>query len=66
MLLTLLVHQEPKPEVSIPMREWSESDICPCAKILAQGYNPLQFGYLNMTKSDSLGTPEYQTVNEDA
>lgn len=66
MLLTLLVHQEPKSEVSIPMREWAESDVCPCAKILAQSYCPLHFGDLDMTNGDSLGIPEYQPVNQDA
>lgn len=66
MLLTFLVHQEPKPEVFIPIREWAECEIFLCAKILAQSYCSLCFEDIDMTNSDSLGTPEYRTVNQDA
>lgn len=52
MLLTLLVHQEPKPDVSIPIREWAECDICPRTKILAQSHT-LHFRSLNVTNGDS-------------
>lgn len=52
MVLTLLVHQETKPEVSIPIRGWVECDIRSCTEILAQSHT-LLFRSLNITNGDS-------------